>query len=74
MTVAGGKPVIAPLPGLSKTFVAAGHEGEGLSLASFLLSLTPFIDFNFFIINCQYIYIHICKHENVMHVLHVFGF
>ncbi|KAL8531112.1 hypothetical protein ACS0TY_007939 [Phlomoides rotata] len=29
----GGKPVIGPVPGLSKTFIAAGHEGEGLSLA-----------------------------------------
>lgn len=28
-----GKPVIGPVPGLSKTFLAAGHEGEGLSLA-----------------------------------------
>ncbi|KAL3653253.1 hypothetical protein CASFOL_002934 [Castilleja foliolosa] len=31
--VPGGKPVITPVPGLSKAFVAAGHEGEGLSLA-----------------------------------------
>ncbi|KAL7113672.1 hypothetical protein ACP275_04G075000 [Erythranthe tilingii] len=29
----GGKPVIGPVPGLSKAFLAAGHEGEGLSLA-----------------------------------------
>ncbi|GER50041.1 D-amino acid dehydrogenase small subunit [Striga asiatica] len=29
----GGKPLIAPVPGLSKAFLAAGHEGEGLSLA-----------------------------------------
>ncbi|KAL3850471.1 hypothetical protein ACJIZ3_012353 [Penstemon smallii] len=29
----GGKPVIGPVPGLSKMFLAAGHEGEGLSLA-----------------------------------------
>ncbi|KAL1545062.1 hypothetical protein AAHA92_21834 [Salvia divinorum] len=29
----GGKPVIGPVPGLPKTFLAAGHEGEGLSLA-----------------------------------------
>ncbi|KAL6564951.1 hypothetical protein OROMI_016401 [Orobanche minor] len=29
----GGKPVISPVPGLSKAFLAAGHEGEGLSLA-----------------------------------------
>ncbi|CAH9109740.1 unnamed protein product [Cuscuta epithymum] len=28
-----GKPVIGPVPGLSNLFVAAGHEGEGLSLA-----------------------------------------
>ncbi|KAK6163982.1 hypothetical protein DH2020_000846 [Rehmannia glutinosa] len=29
----GGKPAIGPVPGLSKAFLAAGHEGEGLSLA-----------------------------------------
>ncbi|XP_075506436.1 uncharacterized protein LOC142543213 [Primulina tabacum] len=29
----GGKPVLGPMPGLSNLFVAAGHEGEGLSLA-----------------------------------------
>ncbi|KAL2238486.1 uncharacterized protein LOC105163778 isoform X2 [Sesamum indicum] len=29
----GGKPVIGPVPGLSKMLLAAGHEGEGLSLA-----------------------------------------
>ncbi|KAM7527495.1 hypothetical protein LguiB_030905 [Lonicera macranthoides] len=28
-----GKPVISPVPGLSNLFLAAGHEGEGLSLA-----------------------------------------
>ncbi|XP_058196673.1 uncharacterized protein LOC131312744 isoform X2 [Rhododendron vialii] len=28
-----GKPVIGAVPGLSNLFVAAGHEGEGLSLA-----------------------------------------
>ncbi|GFZ20058.1 FAD-dependent oxidoreductase family protein [Actinidia rufa] len=28
-----GKPLIAPVPGLSNLFLAAGHEGEGLSLA-----------------------------------------
>lgn len=28
-----GKPVLGPVPGLSNLFVAAGHEGEGLSLA-----------------------------------------
>ncbi|XP_017228790.1 uncharacterized protein LOC108204032 isoform X1 [Daucus carota subsp. sativus] len=28
-----GKPVIGPVPGLSNVFVAAGHEGEGLTLA-----------------------------------------
>lgn len=27
-----GKPVIGPVPGLSNVFVAAGHEGEGLTL------------------------------------------
>ncbi|KAK1434737.1 hypothetical protein QVD17_00487 [Tagetes erecta] len=29
----GGKPMIGLVPGLSNVFVAAGHEGEGLSLA-----------------------------------------
>ncbi|KAG8388858.1 hypothetical protein BUALT_Bualt02G0168700 [Buddleja alternifolia] len=29
----GGKPVIGPVAGLSNMFIAAGHEGEGLSLA-----------------------------------------
>ncbi|KAL0389230.1 UNVERIFIED_CONTAM: hypothetical protein Scaly_0280100 [Sesamum calycinum] len=29
----GGKPVIGPVPGISKMLLAAGHEGEGLSLA-----------------------------------------
>lgn len=29
----GGKPMIGPFPGLSNVFVAAGHEGEGLTLA-----------------------------------------
>ncbi|KAI3936028.1 hypothetical protein MKX01_021458 [Papaver californicum] len=29
----GGKPIIGPVPGLSKLVLAAGHEGEGLSLA-----------------------------------------
>lgn len=28
-----GMPVIGPVPGLSNVFVAAGHEGEGLTLA-----------------------------------------
>uniref|UniRef100_A0A5B7BZN5 FAD-dependent oxidoreductase domain-containing protein 1 n=1 Tax=Davidia involucrata TaxID=16924 RepID=A0A5B7BZN5_DAVIN len=28
-----GKPMIGPVPGLSNVFLAAGHEGEGLSLA-----------------------------------------
>ncbi|GMP90181.1 hypothetical protein CsSME_00041429 [Camellia sinensis var. sinensis] len=28
-----GKPMIGPVPGLSNLFLAAGHEGEGLSLA-----------------------------------------
>ncbi|XP_059660018.1 uncharacterized protein LOC132306588 isoform X2 [Cornus florida] len=28
-----GKPVIGPVPGLSNVFLAAGHEGEGLTLA-----------------------------------------
>lgn len=30
--VPDGKPVISPVPGLSNLFLAAGHEGEGLSL------------------------------------------
>ncbi|KAD5317708.1 hypothetical protein E3N88_17654 [Mikania micrantha] len=29
----GGKPMIGLLPGLSNVFLAAGHEGEGLSMA-----------------------------------------
>ncbi|XP_023751763.1 uncharacterized protein LOC111900122 [Lactuca sativa] len=29
----GGKPMIGPVPGLSNVFLAAGHEGEGLTLA-----------------------------------------
>lgn len=29
----GGKPMIGPVPGLPKLVLAAGHEGEGLSLA-----------------------------------------
>ncbi|KAI3781737.1 hypothetical protein L2E82_11761 [Cichorium intybus] len=29
----GGKPMIGPVPGLSNLFLAAGHEGEGLTLA-----------------------------------------
>lgn len=32
LTVPDGKPVIGPVPGLSNVFVAAGHEGEGLTL------------------------------------------
>ncbi|XAR60879.1 hypothetical protein NMG60_11034417 [Bertholletia excelsa] len=28
-----GKPVIGPVPGMSNLFLAAGHEGEGLTLA-----------------------------------------
>ncbi|XP_057964770.1 uncharacterized protein LOC131155565 isoform X3 [Malania oleifera] len=28
-----GKPVIGPVPGFSNVFLAAGHEGEGLSMA-----------------------------------------
>lgn len=28
-----GKPMIGPVPGLSNVFLAAGHEGEGLTLA-----------------------------------------
>lgn len=27
-----GKPVIGPVPGLANMFLAAGHEGGGLSL------------------------------------------
>ncbi|KAL4573624.1 hypothetical protein LXL04_020437 [Taraxacum kok-saghyz] len=29
----GGKPMIGPVPGLSNVFLAAGHEGEGVTLA-----------------------------------------
>lgn len=28
-----GKPVIGPVPGLSNVYLAAGHEGSGLSMA-----------------------------------------
>ncbi|EPS64376.1 oxidoreductase [Genlisea aurea] len=31
--IASGKPVISPVPGLRKMFIAAGHEGEGLSMS-----------------------------------------
>lgn len=30
-----GKPVIGPVPGFSNVFIAAGHEGEGLTLVQF---------------------------------------
>lgn len=36
--VPDGKPVIGPVPGLSNVYVAAGHEGEGLTLVILLSS------------------------------------
>lgn len=33
--VPDGKPVIGLVPGFSNVFLAAGHEGEGLSLVFF---------------------------------------
>ncbi|MCI26858.1 D-amino acid dehydrogenase small subunit-like, partial [Trifolium medium] len=29
-----GKPMIGPVPGLSNVYLAAGHEGGGLSMVS----------------------------------------
>ncbi|KAK6141773.1 hypothetical protein DH2020_024481 [Rehmannia glutinosa] len=43
----GGKPAIGPVPGLSKAFLAAGHEGEGLSLTLLCeLSCHPSVESN----------------------------
>lgn len=47
-----GKPVIGPVPGLSKVYLATGHEGEGLALAlgtaemvaDMILGKTPQVD------------------------------
>lgn len=36
VSVPDGKPVIGPVPGLSKIFLATGHEGLGLSLVIFV--------------------------------------
>lgn len=36
VSVPDGKPVIGPVPGLSKVFLATGHEGLGLSLVIFV--------------------------------------
>lgn len=36
ISVPDGKPVIGPVPGLSKVFLATGHEGLGLSLVIFV--------------------------------------
>lgn len=41
-----GKPVIGPVPGLSKIFLATGHEGGGLSMVFFLLSPTSTVEAN----------------------------
>jgi hypothetical protein len=35
LPVPDGKPVIGPVPGLSNVYLAAGHEGGGLSMVSF---------------------------------------
>lgn len=32
-----GKPLIGPIPGIPKVFLATGHEGEGLCTVSFQL-------------------------------------
>lgn len=34
LSVPDGKPVIGPVPGLSNVYLAAGHEGGGLSMVS----------------------------------------
>jgi len=34
LLVPDGKPMIGPVPGLSNVYIAAGHEGVGLSLVS----------------------------------------
>ena len=34
LLVPDGKPVIGPVPGLPNVYLAAGHEGSGLSLVS----------------------------------------
>lgn len=39
-----GKPVIGPVPGLSNVFVAAGHEGEGLTLVIARVFLSMLLD------------------------------
>lgn len=33
-TVAGGVPLIGPVPGLQGLFLATGHEGSGLCMVS----------------------------------------
>lgn len=38
VSVPGGKPMIGRVPGLSNVFLAAGHEGEGLTLVYFQYS------------------------------------
>jgi hypothetical protein len=38
LPVPDGKPVIGPVPGLSNVYLAAGHEGGGLSMVSFSYS------------------------------------
>lgn len=39
LLVPDGKPLIGPVPGLSNVYLAAGHEGSGLSMVSFQLLL-----------------------------------
>lgn len=45
VSVPGGKPMIGPVPGLSNVFLAAGHEGEGLTLVfnSFYILIDYFL-------------------------------
>lgn len=37
ISVIDGKPLIGPIPGIPKVFLATGHEGEGLCMVSFQL-------------------------------------
>jgi hypothetical protein len=39
LSVPDGKPVIGPVSGLSNVYLAAGHEGGGLSMVSFHILL-----------------------------------
>lgn len=40
-SVPDGKPMIGPVPGCPNLLIAAGHEGEGLTLVIFNLSSVP---------------------------------